>query len=94
MAWAGFGNTPQTKPTYLADRWLAYGYPGMKSDFVDPAFAPIGDTDATRPPPCNEVVGRVLIYPGHPNVTVGTASGNKVAYPLPGGGSVEIHYNC
>lgn len=96
MTWAGFGNTPQTKPSYLADRYVAHGYNGIKTDFMRASFIPIGDTDATKAPPCNEVVARRLSYAGQPDVTVGAPvpGASTASLPMPGGGTVTIFYNC
>lgn len=94
MAWAGWGSTPQTKPTYLADRYVAHGYEGLKEDLLKPATVPVGQPDATRTPPCDEVLGWRYTHPGQPAVLVGATGAGVVSHAMPGGGLVEVFYPC
>ncbi len=94
MPWAGFGNTPQTKPSYLADRYVAYGYDGLRDDLMRGTAVPIGSTDATRTPPCDEVLGWRYTHPGQNTLTSGQVGAGAVDHAMPGGGTLRIYYPC
>lgn len=97
MAWAGWGNTPATKPSYVADRYLAFGYDGQLADLVRDAALPIGEDDATRTPPCRELLGWKYAHPGKPDVTRGTTGPGTAVHPMPGTpspGSLTLYYPC